>query len=67
MNYVSFPKLIGVPNNKVSKTSGCADMGYSVKKLNDLFMDGYLIDFENMKFNCKDVHIYTNYIYKNQK
>lgn len=49
-------KLIGIPANKVSDTSGCYDMGLPIHLLNELFKYDYEIDFERMDLNYHNVH-----------
>jgi hypothetical protein len=59
--YDAKPCLIGIPANKVSNTSGCADMGVDTQKLNQLYTDGQRIDYKNMNLSCNDVHKYVDY------
>lgn len=52
--------VVSMPINKVSETSSCAagdEFNYSQEHLNDLFLQGYRMDFNNMDFsNIKNPH-----------
>ena len=64
MGWFSESRLIGIPANKVSTTSSCADMGVSVEELNDKFMEGWEIDFEAMDFEHNNVHAEIEFKYR---
>lgn len=53
------PKLIGIPANRVSDTSGCAFMEDNTQELLDKFKEGYRVDYKKMDFSCSDVHKYV--------
>lgn len=53
------PKLIGIPANRVSDTSGCAFMADNTQELLDKFNEGLRIDYKKMDFTCNDVHKYV--------
>jgi len=64
MGWFNESRLIGIPANKVSATSGCSEMGVSVDELNQKFMDGWEIDFESMDFESNNVHADIEYKYR---
>lgn len=57
-------KLIGIPANRVSETSGCDYMEENTQELNRLFLRGMRIKFEKMDFTCDNVHKYMDYVIK---
>lgn len=53
--------IVELPLNRVSDTSHCPYAGMSEKKLNELFLDNKILDFQKMKFdNFTDVHYFPN-------
>ncbi len=59
-------RLVGICHNRVSNTSHCSFTGkYSEENLNQMFIDGQVIDFENMDFsNINNVHSEIDYKFK---
>jgi len=64
MLYFAEPRLVGIPNNKVSDTSSCMDMGGDITELNRLFMEGYRIDYGSMDLDHDNVHKEVKYKFK---
>jgi len=56
MSWFHEQKIIGIPNNRVSDTSGCHHMGGNADELNEYYLDGYRIDWKGMDLECKNVH-----------
>jgi hypothetical protein len=57
------PKVIGVPNNRVSDTSSCSYMTDNIDLLNNMFKNGVRIDYEKMDFKHNNVHKEVEYIF----
>lgn len=52
--------LVGIPNNMVSDTSGCSEMGGDVEELYQRYLKGERI--QDMEIKTSDVHKYIEYI-----
>lgn len=62
--YANYSSLVGVPNNRVSDTSGCSHMDGSVDKLNEIFKLGLRIRVQYMHFGeVNNVHKNVEYAY----
>ena len=57
MAWFNEPRLIGVPNNRVSDSSGCAHMNGDISELENAFLQGFRIDYKQMNLECDNVHI----------
>lgn len=56
MAYFDRSKVIGVPANKVSTTSTCAEMGVSIELLETMYQAGIRIDYNSMDLHYHNVH-----------
>lgn len=61
MKRLTESKIIGIPCNRVSETSGCQFMSDNTEDLNRMFNLGVRIDYENMDLEHNNVHKYIDY------
>lgn len=59
-------RLVGIPANRVSSTSGCDYFGHSSEELNELWLHGQEIDYNAMNLKGDNVHIYEPYKFRNR-
>lgn len=68
VNYSKSSSLIGIPVNKVSNTSSCSageEYSFSAKQLNDLYLLGQIIDWQNLDYSGIDnVHKEIKYEFR---
>lgn len=64
MCWLNEAKVIGIPNNRVSGTSKCAHMGGDPNTLNEMYLEGYRIDWSDMNLDHWNVHKNEQYVLK---
>ena len=64
MGWFKESRVVGIPANRVSDTSGCSHLNITTDILHELWLKGYVIDFQIMDLEHHNVHKNIDYAYK---